>query len=125
MSLGDEQLHRETIQEEAENARETLARLVGRTHDVITGIVLIDAKRNQLISRAVRTRVKFRALSSSQIEEYLEIAQPLDKAGAYAAQDSPDLIIEKITGSFSNVVGLPMEVVVPLLALAGIRPAAE
>jgi nucleoside triphosphate pyrophosphatase len=107
------------------NARETLARLVGRTHDVITGIVLIDAKRNQLISRAVRTRVKFRALSSSQIEEYLEIAQPLDKAGAYAAQDSPDLIIEKITGSFSNVVGLPMEVVVPLLALAGIRPAAE
>jgi septum formation protein len=106
-------------------ARETLARLVGRTHDVITGIVLIDAKRNQLISRAVRTQVKFRALSSSGIEEYLEIAQPLDKAGAYAAQDSPDLIIEKITGSFSNVVGLPMEVVVPVLALAGIRPVAE
>ncbi len=92
---------------------------------MITGIVLIDAKRNELISRAVRTQVKFRALSSSEIEEYLKIAQPLDKAGAYAAQDSPDLIIEKITGSFSNVVGLPMEVVVPVLALAGIRPVAE
>jgi septum formation protein len=107
------------------DARRMLAQLVGKSHDVITGIALMHANRNQLISRAVRTRVKFRALSDSEIEVYLKIAQPFDKAGAYAAQDSPDLIIEKVTGSFSNVVGLPMEVVVPLLASVGIHPAAE
>jgi septum formation protein len=106
------------------DARRMLARLVGKSHDVITGIVLMRANRSQMISRAVRTRVKFRALSVVEIEAYLKIAKPLDKAGAYAAQHSSDLIIEKVTGSFSNVVGLPMEVVVPLLALAGIHPAA-
>jgi septum formation protein len=105
-----------------DDARRMLARLVGRSHDVITGIALVNAGRKQLISRAVRTRVKFRALSDSEIEAYLKIAEPLDKAGAYAAQNSPELIIEKVTGSFSNVVGLPMEVMCPLLASLGIHP---
>jgi septum formation protein len=105
-----------------QDARRMLAQLVGKSHDVITGIAIMHAKRRRLISRAVRTRVKFRALSTSEIEAYLKIVQPFDKAGSYAAQDSPDLIIERITGSFSNVVGLPMEVVTPLLALEGIRP---
>jgi septum formation protein len=105
-----------------EDARRMLAQLVGKSHDVITGIAIVHAKRNRLISRTVRTGVKFRALSATEIEEYLKIAQSLDKAGAYAAQDSPGLIIEKIDGSFSNVVGLPMEVVTALLALEGIRP---
>jgi septum formation protein len=105
-----------------EDARRMLAQLVAKSHDVITGIAIVHARRSRLISRTVRTRVKFRALSALEIEEYLKIAQPLDKAGAYAAQDSPDLIIERIAGSFSNVVGLPMEVVTPLLALEGIRP---
>ena len=105
-----------------DDARRMLARLVGRSHDVITGIALVNPGRKQLVSRAVRTRVKFRALSDSEIEAYLKIAEPLDKAGAYAAQNSPELIIEKVTGSFSNVVGLPMEVMCPLLASLGIHP---
>jgi septum formation protein len=105
-----------------DDARRMLVRLVGKSHDVITGIALLKANRDQLITRAVRTRVKFRSLSDSEIEAYLKIAKPLDKAGAYAAQDSPDLIIEKVTGSFSNVVGLPMELVGPLLAAEGIFP---
>jgi septum formation protein len=106
-----------------DDARRMLTRLVGKSHEVITGIALLKASRDQLIIRAVRTRVKFRSLSHSEIEAYLKIAEPLDKAGAYAAQDSPDLIIEKVTGSFSNVVGLPMEIVGPLLASAGVYPA--
>ncbi len=89
---------------------------------MITGIALVNPGRKQLVSRAVRTRVKFRALSDLEIEAYLKIAEPLDKAGAYAAQNSPELIIEKVTGSFSNVVGLPMEVMCPLLASLGIHP---
>jgi septum formation protein len=105
-----------------DDARRMLVRLVGKSHDVITGIALLKASRDQLITRAVRTRVKFRSLSDSEIETYLKIAEPLDKAGAYAAQNSPDLIIEKVTGSFSNVVGLPMELVGPLLAAEGIFP---
>src|SRR5262249_28349867 len=79
-----------------DDARRMLKRLAGRTHDVITGVAIVNAGRKQLISRAVRTRVKFRALSDSEIEAYLEIAEPLDKAGAYAAQKSPELIIEKV-----------------------------
>ena len=106
-------------------ARRMLIRLVGRSHDVITGIALVNASRKQLISRVVRTRVKFRLLSDPEIESYLRIAEPLDKAGAYAAQKSPDMIIEKVTGSFSNVVGLPMEVVGSLLASLGIHPVAQ
>jgi septum formation protein len=61
-------------------------------------------------------------LTATQIENYLKIAEPLDKAGAYAAQKSPDVIIERINGSFTNVVGLPMEVVLPLLTSVGIQP---
>ena len=108
-----------------QDARRMLIRLVGRTHDVITGIALVNASRKQLISRAVRSQVKFRALSDSEIESYLMVAEPLDKAGAYAAQNCPDLIIEKVNGSFSNVVGLPMEVVGSLLASLGIHPVAQ
>jgi len=108
-----------------QDARRMLIRLVGRSHDVITGIALLKASRKQLISRVVHTRVKFRALSDSEIESYLKIAEPLDKAGAYAAQNSPDMIIEKVTGSFSNVVGLPMEAVSSLLASLGIHPMAQ
>jgi septum formation protein len=107
------------------DARRMLIRLVGRSHDVITGIALMKVSRKQLISRLVRTRVKFRALSDSDIETYLKTVEPLDKAGAYAAQESPDMIIEKVTGSFSNVVGLPMEVVGSLLASLGIHPVAR
>ena len=108
-----------------QDARRMLIRLVGRSHDVITGIALLKASRKQLISRVVHTRVKFRALSDSEIESFLKIAEPLDKAGAYAAQNSPDMIIEKVTGSFSNVIGLPMEVVGSLLASLGIYPVAQ
>jgi septum formation protein len=55
------------------------------------------------------TRVKFRALSTTEIRHYLAQINPLDKAGAYAIQDNGDLIVEKISGSYTNVDGLPLE----------------
>ena len=103
-------------------ARRMLEKLVGKTHDVITGISLIQVRVGRVITRAVHTAVKFRPLTAREIEAYLKIAEPLDKAGAYAAQKSPDLIIDQIDGSFTNVVGLPMELVWPLLTSAGIHP---
>lgn len=106
-----------------DEARRMLEKLVGKTHDVITGVALVHANVGRIITRAVHTAVKFRPLSANEINAYLRIAEPLDKAGAYAAQASPELIIERIDGSFTNVVGLPMEVVHPLLASAGIYPA--
>ena len=105
-----------------DEARRMLEKLVGKTHDVITGVALVHANVERIITRAVHTAVKFRPLSANEINAYLRIAEPLDKAGAYAAQASPELIIERIDGSFTNVVGLPMEVVHPLLASAGIYP---
>jgi septum formation protein len=105
-------------------ARRMLEKLVGKTHRVITGISLVQLSIRRVVTRAVHTAVKFRPLTGSEIEAYLEIAEPLDKAGSYAAQKSPDLIIEEISGSFTNVVGLPMELVRPLLNSAGIHPTA-
>jgi septum formation protein len=103
-------------------ARRMLEQLVGKTHLVITGISVIQMRVGRVITRAVHTDVKFRLLLATEIEDYLKIAEPLDKAGAYAAQKSPDVIIERIKGSFTNVVGLPMELVLPLLTSFGVEP---
>jgi nucleoside triphosphate pyrophosphatase len=105
-----------------DDAGRMLRKLVGKTHEVITGIALIEASTGRMTLRAVSSRVTFRALSRTQIDAYLKIVDPLDKAGGYAAQNSANVIIERINGSFSNVVGLPMELVRPLLRAVGIRP---
>ena len=68
------------------------------------------------------SHVRFQRLSNATIENYLAKVAPLDKAGAYAAQGSGAEIIAKIDGSFTNVVGLPMEKTVAALAKFGIRP---
>jgi septum formation protein len=89
---------------------------------VITAVAVMHLNKKRTRVGTERTAVKFRSLADSEIREYLEIAGPLDKAGAYAAQESPDRIIESVTGSFTNVVGLPMELTIPMLAEFGIRP---
>jgi septum formation protein len=105
-----------------EEAFQMLKELVGKTHEVITAVAVIHLDKKRTRVGVEQTQVKFRSLMDSEIREYLEIAEPLDKAGAYAAQQSPDRIIESVTGSFTNVVGLPMEITIPLLAEFGIVP---
>jgi nucleoside triphosphate pyrophosphatase len=105
-----------------EEAFRMLKLLVGKTHEVITAVAVMHLNKKRTRVGTERTAVKFRSLADSEIREYLEIAEPLDKAGAYAAQESPDRIIESVTGSFTNVVGLPMELIIPILAEFGIRP---
>ena len=90
-------------------AQQMLERLQGRTHQVVTGVVLIHLRPHREHLFAVSTRVRFRALTSEQIRDYLARVNPLDKAGAYAIQEHGDLIVEEISGSYSNVVGLPVE----------------
>jgi septum formation protein len=108
-----------------DNARQMLHKLVGRRHEVITGVALIQANAHRATLRAVSSAVTFRTLSGAQIDAYLKLVNPLDKAGAYAAQESASVIIQRISGSFTNVVGLPMELVRPLLREAGVRPSSE
>ena len=91
------------------DAEQTLARLQGRTHQVITGVCLIHLRAHRQRLFAVTTTVTFRTLHAGQIRRYLSRTHPLDKAGGYAIQEEGDLIVKGISGSFSNVVGLPVE----------------
>ncbi len=90
-------------------ARRMLSRLQGRTHRVVTGVSLIHLRAHHERIFAVSTAVTFHPLNADQINVYLSKMNPLDKAGAYAIQEHGDTIVSEISGSFSNVVGLPME----------------
>ncbi len=91
------------------DAQRMLSALSGRTHQVVTGVCLLhqSARREKLF--AVATDVTFRALTSGQIDYYLSLINPLDKAGAYAIQEHGELIVERTNGSMTNVIGLPLE----------------
>jgi septum formation protein len=91
------------------DAERMLTRLQDRTHQVVTGISLIHLRAHLERIFAVSTDVMFHPLDAGQIRGYLAKMNPLDKAGAYAIQEHGDLIISEISGSYSNVVGLPLE----------------
>ena len=92
-----------------DHAFEMLKSLIGKTHVVCTGVCLTRREPALRLEFIERTFVTFRTLTDPQIREYLGSIEPLDKAGSYAAQDHGDFIIEKTEGSWTNVVGLPME----------------
>lgn len=92
-----------------EEAYQMLGELQGRTHNVVTAICLLRLREHRQRIFAENTSVTFRPLDAVKIRRYLTRVNPLDKAGAYAIQEEGDLIIEKIAGSYTNVVGLPIE----------------
>ena len=96
--------------------------LSNRTHLVATGVFISDLRRGQSVTFTVLSRVTFRKLSALTIEEYLSRIDPLDKAGAYAAQGSGSSIIRQIAGSRSNVIGLPLVETSATLARFGVKP---
>jgi nucleoside triphosphate pyrophosphatase len=106
-----------------EHAAQILRRLSGRTHEVCSAVFICHFAAARSTTFHEVSRVRFRRLSSPTIENYLAKVNPLDKAGAYAAQDRGPETIAKIEGSFSNVVGLPMEKTIAALAEFGIRSA--
>jgi septum formation protein len=91
------------------DARWMLAKLQGRMHQVVTGVCLMYLRAHRERIFAVSTDVLFHPLNDRQIRDYLGKINPLDMAGAYAIQDSGELIISEVSGSYSNVVGLPVE----------------
>jgi septum formation protein len=92
-----------------EDSYRMLRQLSGRTHEVVTAICLLHLRIHRQKLFFESTAVTFRALDAVNIRRYLSKVNPLDKAGAYAIQEKGDLIVEKISGSYTNVVGLPME----------------
>ncbi len=87
-------------------AAEMLATLSGNVHDVWTGYCLLGI--GEPVFEAVRSAVKFRKLTAEEIASYIATGAPMDKAGAYGVQD-PDTPVENVTGSLTNVMGLPTE----------------
>ena len=92
-----------------DHAFEMLSSLAGRTHVVCTGVCLSLGESGTDVQFIEQTEVTFRNLDATAIREYLGLINPLDKAGSYAAQDHGDRIIASTNGSWTNVVGLPME----------------
>ena len=90
-------------------AREMLSFLQGRTHHVTTAVCLIFLRGHRQKIFFEQTDVTFRPLTAAQIRLYHRQVNPLDKAGAYGIQEKGDLLVEGVSGSYSNVVGLPLE----------------
>lgn len=95
-----------------DHAKEMLARLGGRVHEVLTGVCMLRGGTQARCSFVESTRVAFRSLDEGTIAAYLADIDPLDKAGAYAAQEDRGRLIERIEGSMENVIGLPVARVV-------------
>ena len=93
-------------QDEAD-ARKMLERLSGRSHSVVTGVALL-IKGDEVVFHN-ETKVYFKELAPFEIESYIASGEPMDKAGAYGIQGKGALWVEKIEGSYTNVVGLPVE----------------
>jgi septum formation protein len=105
-----------------DDAARVLRRLSGRFHEVCSAVFICHLASARSTSFYEISRVRFRRLIKKEIERYLAKINPLDKAGAYAAQGYGGEIIEKIEGSYTNVVGLPMEKTIAALAEFGILP---
>jgi septum formation protein len=102
------------------DATSMLRRLSGREHRVVTGIVVVDAESDLLRASAVTSVVGFRALTESEIAQYVASGEPAGKAGAYAIQGLGAGLVSNLNGCFSNVVGLPLCETARLLSAAGV-----
>ena len=91
-----------------QKAREMLKKISGKKHQVITGIAIIDTKKNKIFTDYEITKVWMKKLTAKEIEKYIKTGEPLDKAGGYAIQKFGCLFIKRINGNYTNVVGLPI-----------------
>lgn len=105
---------------DAVEARSMLSRLAGRQHEVLTGVALFETDDGRLIGGVERSRVRIARLSEEIIAWYVATGEPLDKAGSYAIQDRGALFVESIEGNYTNVVGLPLPLVLNLFNEMGL-----
>ncbi|MDE0330902.1 MAG: Maf family protein [Nitrospinae bacterium] len=102
----------------AEDASRMLGLLSGRTHEVITAFALLGADSRR--EEAVTTKVSLRAVDGETIGRYVESGEPMDKAGAYAIQGLGGSLVDRVEGSYTNVVGLPVAEVLNALMRCGV-----
>jgi septum formation protein len=93
------------------DAEKMLKYLSGKTHSIITGFTVINAKTNKIITGSDETKVTMRKISKEEMESYLKTEEPFDKAGAYAIQGLAKKFIEKVEGDLSNAIGLPIDTI--------------
>ena len=117
--IGDEVLEKPR---DANDARRMLATIAGKTHVVYTGVTLKCLDRGYVETHVATTEVRMLPLTPRDIEWYVDTGEPMDKAGAYAAQGMGGMFIDSIHGSFTNVVGLPLALLVQMLRHAGLEP---
>ena len=98
-----------------DEAVETLLKLSGQWHDVLSAVALVDVNRHEV--RLNKTRVKFRELCEKECLQYWESGEPCDKAGSYAIQGLGAVFVKQIEGSYSGVMGLPLAETFELLSL--------
>jgi septum formation protein len=105
---------------DATEAREMLRRLSGRTHTVFTGVAARRGRDGIKLDEGVASEVTFKVLDETTIETYLAKVNTLDKAGGYAIQEHGDLIVAGHRGSFTNIIGLPLETTKQILTRCGL-----
>ncbi len=100
------------------DARRMLRLLSGKWHEVLTGVSLVNG--TKVTSDVAVTRVKFSKLSEEETNWYVASGEPMDKAGAYGIQGYASRFVERIEGSYSNVVGLPVQMIYRMLMESGV-----
>lgn len=102
-----------------ERAKEMLRSLAGNWHHVYTGITVINTRSGRVLRNVDKTRVHLVPMTEQEIDAYVATGEPLDKAGAYGIQGMGGMFVDRIDGSYSNVVGLPMPMLRIMLAQVG------
>ncbi|WP_421781678.1 Maf family protein [Kiloniella litopenaei] len=115
VALEGEVLHKP---QDLEDAYRMLTKLSGKRHTVYSGVCLLS---NEGVDEchSVGTQVRFKPLTQEQIKRYCTLVDPLDRAGAYSIEDHSELILDQYEGSYTNIVGLPTELLAELLAPLG------
>ena len=103
-----------------ERAKEMLRSLAGNWHHVYTGITVINTRSGRILRNVDKTRVHLVPMTEQEIDAYVATGEPLDKAGAYGIQGMGGMFVDRIDGSYSNVVGLPMSMLRTMLAQASV-----
>jgi septum formation protein len=96
---------------DAAQASVMLASLGGREHQVLTGVALVDGQRDQVATGLESSQVRIGTLDPATIDWYVSTGEPLDKAGSYGIQGLGAMLVETVSGNYTNVVGLPLPLV--------------
>ena len=109
----------EFILQALEKSKEMLQSLAGNWHHVYTGVTVINTRSGRILRNVEKTRVHIVPMTEEEIDAYVATGEPLDKAGAYAIQGMGGMFVDRIDGSYSNVVGLPMAMLRTMLVQIG------